>query len=198
MARLVGGTLDLSRQLLAPPPRGCTAVPASSRPHPKFIVVAAHFEGARRLRRSFAGVWETSYGRPCPVPYRIISRQQPHEGQVLALLLSCPLIWSRFSASLRHRHFSSVTVMRVLFHAGPRRSAKVTGTGTTCTLPRSSTAGFGCTSAALEPSRRMSLSNSRGSITGIRARSSDAGRRQDIVLPVFLVCTIPLPPGRTS
>ena len=90
MARLVGGTLDLSRQLLASPSRGCTAVPASSRPHPKFIVVAAHFEGARRLRRSFAGVWETSYGRLCPVPYEIIALQQPHEGQVLALLLSCP------------------------------------------------------------------------------------------------------------
>ena len=90
MARLVGGPLDLSRQLLAPPPGGCTAVPASSRPHPKFIVVAAHFEGARRLRRSFAGVWETSYGRLCPVPYEIIALQQPHEGQVLALLLSCP------------------------------------------------------------------------------------------------------------
>ena len=90
MARLVGGTLDLSRQLLAPPPGGCTAVSASSRPHPKFIVVSAHFEGARRLRRSFAGVWETSYGRLCPVPYEIIALQQPHEGQVLALLLSCP------------------------------------------------------------------------------------------------------------
>ena len=90
MARLVGGTLDLSRQLLASPSRGCTAVPASSRPHPKFIVVAAHFEGARRLRRSFAGDWETLYGRLCPVPYGIISLQQPHEGQVLALLLSCP------------------------------------------------------------------------------------------------------------
>ena len=90
MARLVGGPLDLSRQLLAPPPGGCTAVPASSRPHPKFIVVAAHFEGARRLRRSFAGVWEPSYGRLCPVPYEILALQQPHEGQVLALLLSCP------------------------------------------------------------------------------------------------------------
>jgi len=90
MACLVGGTLDLRRQLLAPPPRGCTAVPASSRPHPKFIVVSAHFEGARRLRRSFAGVWETSYGRLYPVPYEIIALQQPYEGQVLALLLSCP------------------------------------------------------------------------------------------------------------
>ena len=90
MAGLVGGTLDLSRQLLAPPPRGCTAVPASSRPHPKFIVVAAHFEGARRLRGRFPGAWETLYGRLCPVPYEIIALQQPHEGQVLALLLSCP------------------------------------------------------------------------------------------------------------
>jgi hypothetical protein len=90
MSRFVGGTLDLSRQLLASPSRGCTAVPASSRPHPKFIVVAAHFEGARRLRRSFAGVWETSYGGLCPVPYEIIALQQPHENQVLALLLSCP------------------------------------------------------------------------------------------------------------
>lgn len=90
MARLVGGTLDLSRQLLASPSRGCTAVPASSRPHPKFIVVAAHFEGARRLRGRFPGAWETLYGRLCPVPYEIIALQQPHEGQVLALLLSCP------------------------------------------------------------------------------------------------------------
>ena len=90
MARLVGGTLDLSRQLLASPSRGCTAVPASSRPHPKFIVVAAHFEGARRLRGRFPGAWETLYGRLCPVPYEIISLQQPHEGQVLALLLSRP------------------------------------------------------------------------------------------------------------
>ena len=90
MARLVGGTLDLNRKLLAPPPGGCTAVPASSRPHPKFIVVAAHFEGARRLRGRFPGAWETLYGRLCPVPYKIIALQQPHEGQVLALLLSCP------------------------------------------------------------------------------------------------------------
>src|SRR3989344_1979201 len=90
MARLVGGALDLSRQLLASPSRGCTAVPASSRPHPKFIVVAAHFEGARRLRGRFPGAWETLYGRLCPVPYEIITLQQPHEGQVLALLLSCP------------------------------------------------------------------------------------------------------------
>ena len=90
MARLVGGTLDLSRQLLTPPPRGCTAVPASSRPHQKFIVVAAHFEGARRLRGRFPGVRETSYGRLCAVPYENIKLLQPHEGQVLALLLSCP------------------------------------------------------------------------------------------------------------
>ena len=90
MACLVGGTLDLSRQLLASPSRGCTAVPASSRPHPKFIVVAAHFEGARRLRGRFPGAWETLYGRLCPVPYEILALQQPHEGQVLALLLSCP------------------------------------------------------------------------------------------------------------
>src|SRR3546814_19714306 len=90
MSRLVGGTLDLSRQLLAPPPRGCTAVPASSRPHPKFIVVAAHFEGARRLRGRFPGAWVTLYGRLCPVPYEILQLQQPHESQVLALLLSCP------------------------------------------------------------------------------------------------------------
>lgn len=91
MARLVGGTLDLSRQLLASPSRGCTAVPASSRPHPKFIVVAAHFEGARRLRGRFPGIWEASYGRLCAVPYENIRLLQPHEGQVLALLLSCPL-----------------------------------------------------------------------------------------------------------
>src|SRR3546814_21015225 len=90
MSRLVGGTLDRRRQLLAPPPRGCTAVPASSRPHPKFIVVAAHFEGARRLRGRFPGAWETLYGRLCPVPYEILALQQPHEGQVLALLLSFP------------------------------------------------------------------------------------------------------------
>src|SRR3546814_13927340 len=79
ISRLVGGTLDLSRQLLAPPPRGCTAVPASSRPHPKFIVVAAHFEGARRLRGRFPGAWETLYGRLCPVPYEILALQQQHE-----------------------------------------------------------------------------------------------------------------------
>ena len=90
MARLVGGTLDLSRQLLASPSRGCTAVPASSRPHPKIDVVVAHFEGARRLRRRFPRVWETSYGRRCAVPYENIKLLQPHEGQVLALLLSCP------------------------------------------------------------------------------------------------------------
>src|SRR3546814_16130290 len=90
MSRLVGGTLDLSRQLLAPPPRGCTAVPASSRPHPKFIVVAAHFEGARRLRGSFPGAWATLYGRLCPVTYDLLALQQPHMGQVMELLLSYP------------------------------------------------------------------------------------------------------------
>lgn len=92
MTRLVSGTLDLSRQLLTSPSRRCTAVPASSRSNPKFIVVAAHFEGARRLRGRFPGVWEALYGRLCPVPYGIISLQQPHKGQVLALLLSCPPI----------------------------------------------------------------------------------------------------------
>ena len=113
-------------------------------------------------------------------------------------LLSCPVIWPLLSCHLRHRPFSSGTVIHALFHAKLRSSLKGSRSGTPCTLPGSSTALPGCTQAAFEPSRHMSLSDSRGSITGIRAWSSAAGHRQDIVLPVFLVCTIPLPLARTS
>jgi hypothetical protein len=71
-----------------------------------------------------------------------------------------------------------------------------------CT-PAGSSRGCGrCACAAFEPSRHILLSDSRGSITGIRAWSANpvegAGHRQDIVLPVFLVCTIFHPPARTS
>lgn len=198
MARLVGGTLDLSRQLLASPSRGCTAVPASSRPHPKFMVVAAHFEGARRLRRSFAGDWETLYGRLCPVPYGIISLQQPHEGQVLALLLSCLPIWLPDFPRFRHLHLSFIASNRPLFDSSRRAFAKWFRSDTPCIPPCSST---GCSDrifAVLAPSRHMSLSDLRGIITGITAWSARGGHRQDIVLPVFQVCIIPSPLARTS
>jgi hypothetical protein len=118
------------------------------------------------------------------------------------LALSRPPIWARFSASLRHRRSPFLTSKHAPFHAVPRGLRKSSRSGTPCTPPGSSTGCGRCARAAFEPSRHILLSDSRGSITGIRAWSANpvegAGHRQDIVLPVFLVCTISHPPARTS
>jgi hypothetical protein len=111
---------------------------------------------------------------------------------VLAVLLSCHLIWLRSSGSIRHRHFSSIAVIGTLFDARLRQSAKLRfRSDTPCNLPCSSRAVSHCIEAVPWPARHMSLSELRGSITGNRARSDACRRRQDIVLPVFLVCIIP-------
>lgn len=137
-------------------------------------------------------------GTPCGVTARIRLSEQPVAPRPTAALLSCPLIWALRFRSSGHLHFSFIAVKAIRLDARMRSPAKHSRSGTPCTLPRSSTAWSGCSQAAFEPSRRMSLSDFRGSITGIRARSSSAGRRQDIVLPVSLDCTIPLPLARTS
>lgn len=62
---------------------------------------------------------------------------------------------------------------------------------TPCTLPGSSTGCWDRSFAVLAPSRHMSLSDLRGNFTGNRAWSAVRGHRQDIVLPVLLVCIIP-------
>jgi len=46
--------------------------------------------GAIRLRRRFPRLCATSYGSRPSVPYEIPQLNQPHKGQGLALLLSCP------------------------------------------------------------------------------------------------------------
>jgi len=108
-----------------------------------------------------------------------------------AALLTCLLNWALPDRLFYHRR-SPIMVCWV----GPARQGS--RTGTRCILPCSSTAWSDCPQAAWVPSRHMSRSGSRGSITGITAWSSRAGHRQDIVLPVFLVCTIPHPLTRTS
>ena len=129
---------------------------------------------------------------------RKYQRIQPTDRRTMCALLSCHLIWGRFLASIRHRHFSFIAVKRALSHAMPRSSAKVSRSGTPCTLAGSSAGALSCTEAAFEPPRHMSLSDLRGSITGVRAWSGGAGHKQDIVLPVSKVCTISHPLARSS
>lgn len=129
---------------------------------------------------------------------QFLSSSQPHTPQTTAVLLSRPLIWALRSPSSRHRHSSSIPVTITLFDAALRSRAKCSRSGTPRTLPRSSMAWSGCSQAAFEPSRRMSLSDLRGNITGIPAWSGLTGHRRDIVLPVSSDCTITLPLARTS
>jgi hypothetical protein len=114
------------------------------------------------------------------------------------LALSCHPIWLRHSASICHRSFPAIASNGTLFGPKLRCGAKWLRSETLSTLPCSSTAVLDCMEAVFEPSRHMSLSDLRGIITGTRACSAVRRHRQDIVLPVVLVCIIPLPLSRTS
>jgi hypothetical protein len=129
---------------------------------------------------------------------QFLSFSQPHAPEQTAVLLSRRPIWVRDAASLRHRHFSSITSNRTLFDAKPAGGAKWWWSDTPRSPPCSWRACSIRRNAAREPSRHMSLSELRGTITGNRAWSALRRHRRDIVLPVFLVCIIPLPLARTS
>lgn len=113
------------------------------------------------------------------------------------LLLSCVLNWALSDRFVCHRRSPTMIARRGTAARVPVLKPR-SRSGTQCILPCSSTAGLGCSQATFEPSRHMSLSDSRGIITGTTAWSGNASHRQDIVLPVFLVCTIPHPLTRTS
>ena len=92
-------------------------------------------------------------------------------------LLSCPLI-----GRCSHRRLS---ILRdSLLKRFAQRSLQESS-GAPCTLPRSATGClFGCTRQRANPSRRISPSDSRGSVTGNPAWSGVTGHRQDNVRPV--------------
>lgn len=135
------------------------------------------------------------------MPDKNIQEYQPHRPKPQAGLLSCLLNWALPGRRLYHRRSPTIFAKRATAAraAGPCRHSR---SGTRCILPCSSAAISGCSQAAFRPARHMSLSDSRGIITGIPAWSDPpverVGHRQDIVLPVFLVCTIPHPLTRTS
>lgn len=105
-------------------------------------------------------------------------------------------------ARFRHRRLSFSLLKTTSRFAATRSASPDEKPGTPCTLPRSATGCLGCTSAALEPSRRISPSDSRGIITGNPAWSDGAIRRpatgKITCVPSSLVCTSPHPLARSS
>jgi DDE superfamily endonuclease len=77
----------------------------------------------------------------------------------------------RFARLVPHRRFSFPVFKTTLIFPATRLSALAESSGTPCTLPRSSTGCWCCVRAAFELPRRIFPSDSRGIITGTRARS---------------------------
>jgi len=139
------------------------------------------------------------------VPIEKTMCRQPFRNEVPAartLALSCHLNRVSFALLLGHRIFSVVLRHSTLFFAARGSSATVENPGAPCTLPRSSTGCFwstGCKNqAALDPSRRILPSDSRGSITGIPAWSRDRATGKIACFPSSLVCTSSHPLARSS
>jgi hypothetical protein len=117
-------------------------------------------------------------------------------------LLSCRRNRLTLIHLVRHRRLSFCLLVNTLF---PRCNTLPPGllrSGAPCTLPRSSTArsvqAERRSSAASDPSGRMSPSDSRGSFTGMPAWSAGAATGKIACVPLSLVCTFPHPPKRSS
>ena len=117
-------------------------------------------------------------------------------------LLSCPLNRSGSCCRVRHRRCFLSPLKSTLRFVATLSTWQDESPGAPCTLPRSATGWFGCTKAALEPSRRISPSDSRGSITGTPAWSTTPLQRpatgKITCVPSSLVCTSSHPPRRSS
>jgi hypothetical protein len=117
-------------------------------------------------------------------------------------LLSCPLNRLTLFCLVQHRRLSSRLLVNTLFRAAIHSPSGILRSGAPCTLPRSSTAGSVQAerkhSAASDPSRRISPSDSRGSSQALPAWSAAAATGKIACVPSSLVCTIPHPPKRSS
>jgi len=138
------------------------------------------YEKRAAARRFARWVWHF-----CAMPYTQSRTKPTIPGPQLARLLSCPLIWLPDFRSFRHLHLSFIASTRPLFDSSRRAFAKWFRSDTPCIPPCSSTGCWDRSFAVLAPSRHMSLSDLRGSITGTPARSACCGHRQDIMLPAF-------------
>ena len=170
LSRLPRGPLDLSDEATR------VAVPNPSRPDAKIIVATGHrgpapvkipADGAANI--VLVRVIVSSASKAHAGADKKLHSTQPHAPRPTAVLLSRRPIWVRDSARFRHRHASSVASNRPLFDASMCRSAKWSRSDTPRSPPCSSTACSSRITAVCEPSRHMSLSDVRGTITGNRA-----------------------------